>query len=293
MHTSPMKVSIVTISYNQSGYLAQAIESVLNQDYEDLEYIVVDAGSTDGSREIIEQYRSKINKIIFEPDEGPADGLNKGFALSSGDILGYLNSDDMLLPGAVSKIVQAFRKHPNADVISGHGIVINENNYLTKRIYSHRFNLNAYAHAVCILVQQSTFFKRKMFWKVCGHNKSNRVSWDGELWVDFALVGARFRRIHQFISLFRIYPETISGSGKYSDEIAKQHERICRKIWGKEAAGNKEIAWLINRLSDPIATTLRLYDVIRSKREYKRKVQIVKERRLTVNKDKKFKSCSN
>ena len=291
-----MKVSIVTISYNQSGYLAQAIESVLNQDYEDLEYIVVDAGSTDGSREIIEQYRSKINKIIFEPDEGPADGLNKGFALSSGDILGYLNSDDMLLPGAVSKIVQAFRKHPNADVISGHGIVIDENNCLTKRIYSHRFNLSAYAHAVCILVQQSTFFKKKMFEKVDGYNKSNRVSWDGELWVDFALVGARFRRIHQFISLFRIYPESISGSDNYSDAAAKQHELICLKMkWNKKSKLNSKMVWLINRLTDPIATTLRLYDVIRSKREYKRKVQIVRERRLTVNKakDKKFKSQSN
>ena len=259
-----MKISIVTISYNQAEFLEKAIRSVVEQDYEDIEYIVVDPGSTDGSREIIERYRSKIDKIIFEPDDGPADGLNKGFVLSSGDIFGYLNSDDMLLPGAVSRIVQAFRKHPNADVISGHGIVIDENNYLTKRIYSHRFNLNAYAHAVCILVQQSTFFKRKMFWKVGGYNKTNRVSWDGELWVDFALVGARFRRIHQFISLFRIYPESISGSDNYSDEAAKQHEIICRKMrWNKKSGWNSKMAWLINRLTDPVATTLRLYDVIR------------------------------
>ena len=89
-----MKISVVTISYNQACYLEQTIISVLNQDYENVEYIVVDPGSTDGSRDIIEKYRNRIQHIIYERDVGPADGLNKGFAVATGDVFYFINSDD-------------------------------------------------------------------------------------------------------------------------------------------------------------------------------------------------------
>src|SRR5262252_9768046 len=117
------KVSIVTISFNQSEFLERAIRSVLEQDYPNLEYIVVDPGSTDGSREIIDRYRSRIAKIVLEPDSGPADGLNKGFAHTTGDILGFLNSDDILFPGAITSAV-SFLKSKDVDVVSGHATVI-------------------------------------------------------------------------------------------------------------------------------------------------------------------------
>jgi len=94
-----MKFSIVTISYNQAQFLEKAILSVLNQEGVGLEYIVVDPGSTDGSREIIERYRDRFGHVVFEKDHGPADGLNKGFQYATGDVYGYLNSDDVLLPG--------------------------------------------------------------------------------------------------------------------------------------------------------------------------------------------------
>src|SRR6202171_6644991 len=95
------RVSIVTISFNQAPFLERAIRSVVEQDYPDIEYIVVDPGSTDGSRDIIERYRSRISQVIYEPDHGPADGLNKGFASATGDIFGSINADDAFLPGAV------------------------------------------------------------------------------------------------------------------------------------------------------------------------------------------------
>ena len=88
-----MKFSIVTISFNQASYLEQAIRSVLGQDYADIEYIVVDAGSTDGSREIIEHYSGQIDKIIFEEDNGSADGLNKGFARATGDVYSFIEAN--------------------------------------------------------------------------------------------------------------------------------------------------------------------------------------------------------
>jgi glycosyltransferase involved in cell wall biosynthesis len=105
------KVSIVTISYNQCAFLERAIQSVLAQNYPEVEYIVVDPGSTDGSRDIIERYRSRISKLILEPDKGPVDGLNKGFSVATGEIYGYLNADDEFLPGAIDKAMRAFASH--------------------------------------------------------------------------------------------------------------------------------------------------------------------------------------
>ena len=100
-----MKVSVVTVSFNQARFLERAIRSVLGQDYDDIEYIVVDPGSTDGSRAIVERWRDRIDRIILEPDRGPPDGLNKGFAAATGEIFAYLNADDALLPGAVRAAV--------------------------------------------------------------------------------------------------------------------------------------------------------------------------------------------
>ncbi len=260
-----MKVSIVTISYNQVRYLEQAICSVLEQDYPNIEYIVVDAGSTDGSREIIEKYRDQIDQIIFESDDGPADGLNKGFQHANGDIFGYLNSDDILLPNAVSQIAQAFHKNSDASVISGHGAIIDADGRIRKQVYSHRFNLNAYAYGVCVLVQQASFFRKDDFFRVGCFNPFNRVSWDGELWADMALSGAKFSRLHSYLANFRVHGKSITGSGEYRMEIQKQHARICQKI-GIFPKSNlkRKIIWSLNRLSDPITTTARFLDGVKN-----------------------------
>ena len=90
------KISIVTVSFNSAQYIEDGILSILEQGYPALEYIIVDGGSTDGTREIIDKYRDRITKIIYEPDNGPAEALNKGFKLATGEIMGWLNSDDRL-----------------------------------------------------------------------------------------------------------------------------------------------------------------------------------------------------
>lgn len=89
-----MKISVVTVSYNQAQFLERAIRSIVEQNQEDLEYIVIDPGSTDESRDIIERYRSNIAKIVYEPDSGPAEGLNKGFFHATGEVPGLINADD-------------------------------------------------------------------------------------------------------------------------------------------------------------------------------------------------------
>lgn len=229
-----MKISIVTISFNQVRFLEQAICSVLKQDHSNVEYIVVDPGSTDGSREIIEQYRDRIDRVIFEPDRGPADGLNKGFAHASGDVFGFLNSDDMLEPGALSDIARFFETHPEVDVVSGHSWIIDAEGRKKRRFYSDRFSLRMAAYEACILAQQSTFFRSEIFRRVDGFNTENRLFWDGELFIDMALAGARFALTPEFWSRFRVHGEGMTGSGKPPTSYYRQRERMFSKIMSRE-----------------------------------------------------------
>src|SRR5436305_15203748 len=107
-----MKFSVVTISFNQAQFIERALRSVLEQQGVDVEYIIVDPGSTDGSREIINRFRDRLSHVILEKDSGAADGLNHGFARATGDIYCYLNSDDEFLPGAFSVVQSYFANHP-------------------------------------------------------------------------------------------------------------------------------------------------------------------------------------
>ncbi len=240
-----MKISIVTISFNQARFLEQAICSVINQDYSDIEYIVVDPGSTDGSREIIEKYRDRIDKIILDPDEGPADGLNKGFSKATGSIFGFLNSDDMLLPGALRKVAAVFLKKTNFDVVSGHGCVNDDTGTFLRRIYSDRFNLTFSAYGACILVQPSTFFRAEAFCRAGGFNKNNRSNWDDELFVDMAISKARFITVNEMLSIYRVHHESITGSAKLLSSHLDHQKRMFEKIIGRKPnAFDKKVAFV-------------------------------------------------
>ncbi len=226
-------VSIVTISFNQAEFLAHAIESVVSQEGVDFEYIVVDPGSTDGSREIIERFRSSISRVVLEPDDGPGDGLNKGFRLARGRTLCYLNSDDLLLPGALAFASDYLDRHPDVDVIVGGGLVIDASGATLRRNYSDRFSLRAVAYDACVSVQPSTFFRRRAFARTTGFNNSNRSNWDGELLVDMALAGARFAHVGRLLSCHRMHDESISGSRTLIDAHHEYKRRMFEKIMGR------------------------------------------------------------
>lgn len=243
-----MKFSIVTVSYNQARFLEQAICSVINQEYPGLEYIVVDPGSMDGSRDIIQRYSEQIDTIIFEPDSGPADGLNKGFAQATGDIFGFLNSDDFLLPGALSTAASAFAASPNKDVLSGHTIVVDAHAQEINRFYSRRFSPTRFVYGAATLAQQSTFFKSAAFRKAGGFNSQNRLAWDGELWVDLAIAGAEFGRISKFLSAFRIYDGTITcGIGHATDAYLLYRDRLFLKVKGRQPKRRDRFLRLVHK----------------------------------------------
>lgn len=257
-----MKISIVTISFNQSRFLEQAICSVIDQDYRDVEYIVVDPGSTDGSREIIERYRDRIDKIIFEPDRGPADGLNKGFAQATGDIFGFLNSDDALLPGALAQVAKAFSLSTEADVISGHGVVVDASGKEIRRIYSDRFSRILAAYGACIMIQPSTFFRSELFNRAGGFNIENRSNWDGELFIDMSLHQARFKTISCMLSQYRIHSDSITGSAKLHELHAQHRAKMFNKVFRRPQTRSDRVMRFVltyvRKLLNPMDTIERL-----------------------------------
>lgn len=227
-----MKISVVTISFNQAEFLQACIDSVAAQEGP-FEHIIVDPGSTDGSREIIAANREHFSQIILEKDDGPADGLNRGFARAGGDIYYYLNSDDTVLPGAFAEVRDIFKKHPEIDVVSGGGYVIDEQGDFCRRLWSDPVSRMGLAHGGSIQIQPSTFIRQVAFNLTNGFNIENRTSWDAELIIDLFKKGARFRQFEKFWSGYRLHSESITASCKLDQAMKTDSERFYRRLLGR------------------------------------------------------------
>lgn len=231
------RVSIVTVSFNQAQFLEQALLSVSTQDYADIEYIVVDPGSTDGSRGIIERYSSKIAKAILRPDRGAADGLNRGFADATGEILGFLNSDDYLLPGAVRRVVTFFESHPTCDIVMGNGFIVDAGGRTLRHVKARDFTVQRYLYEGARFLQQSTFFRKEAYLQSPQFNVENRTCWDGELFVSMVNTKAHVGYIDADLGVFRIHDSSISGSGR-----SAQYREDCKRIY-QQIRGREWTAW--------------------------------------------------
>jgi Glycosyl transferase family 2 len=202
------KVSIVTPSFNQGRFLEQTICSVLDQVGVRIDYIVQDGGSTDGSVEIIKRYTDRLTAWESAPDSGQASAIVQGFQKSvSGpnDIMGYLNSDDLLLPCAVRFVAEYFARNPTVDVIYGHRILIDSNDHEIGRWVTPRQSCNDIR--MHDLVPQETLFWRKRIWdRINGIDQDYQFALDWDLILRFQDVGAKFTRIPWFLGCFRIHP---------------------------------------------------------------------------------------
>lgn len=186
-----MRVSIITPSYNQSAYLEQTIRSVLGQDYPDLEYLIADGGSTDGSVDILRKYAPRLAWWVSEPDRGQADAINKGFAHATGDIVAWLNSDDVYAPGAVAHAVQVFEQHPRAGIVYGRAVSITPEGRLLNDLAFGHWTVDDLA-AFNILTQPAVFIRRAAWEQAGGLEASYHLLLDHHLWLRIA---ARFEMV--------------------------------------------------------------------------------------------------
>lgn len=254
--------SIVTVSFNQVQYLQQCIESILGQAVP-VEYIVMDGGSTDGSKDLIKKYEDRIAYWISEKDNGAADALNKGFDKATGEYIGYINSDDYLLPDALAQLSMIMLRNPGYDVYYGPGYIKYEQTGKMEPVYPTKWNLGTYRYGWCVMMQQSMFIRKKFLQKSGVRFSDAKTAWDGEHLVDMDLAGATFFRHRHPLSVFRIHHDSITGGvegaegqQKYLQHVQLLHQKIDRL---RPGLIRNRWYWLCKLLvTDPLTMTRRL-----------------------------------
>jgi glycosyltransferase involved in cell wall biosynthesis len=184
----PPLVSIVTPSFNQSRYLEETIESVLAQDYPNIEYIIIDGCSTDGSVEIIRRYEDRLRLWVSEPDQGQTDAINKGFGAARGEVLAWLNSDDTYLPGAVAQAVDFLQRNPDAGMVYGDANLVDENGQLLGRFPARQTDYRQLLRGSVHIPQQSAFFRASHWRQVGPLDPDFYFAMDYDLWVRLAKI---------------------------------------------------------------------------------------------------------
>lgn len=187
MQIDYLKITIITPVYNQVDYLEETIQSVVNQNYPNLEYIIIDGGSTDGTLDIIRRYEAHITQWISEPDQGMYDALNKGFKLSTGVIMGWINSDDILLSQTLFNLARLFNELPQVSWLQGLNSVIDLKGNIVNVHTPKRFSLITILNGDYRWIQQeSTFWRRSLWDKAGGHvHYDLKLAGDFELWFKF------------------------------------------------------------------------------------------------------------
>lgn len=203
-HDLPL-ISLVTPSFNQAQFIGKTLESVVGQKYPNLQYVVQDAKSLDGTDQVLNYYVAKGVDVHIEEDQGQADALNRGFVRTSGEVMGYLNSDDILLPGALHLVGQYFRDHPSIDVVYGNRLIIDENGLEVGRwiLPGHDSNILSFVDYV---PQESMFWRRHIWDRMGGHFDANlqfAIDWD--LILRFIDAGAAFQYLPQLFGVFRVH----------------------------------------------------------------------------------------
>ncbi|MCD4752456.1 MAG: glycosyltransferase [Anaerolineaceae bacterium] len=198
-------VSIITPSFNQADYLEETIQSVLSQNYSDMEYLIVDGGSTDGSVKIIERYADQLDWWVSESDEGQSDGINKGFRKATGDIVCWVNSDDVLMPGAIERAIKVFDEHPDAVMVYGDVYSIDETGKTFNKMKYGDWKLKDLMQ-FSIIGQPAVFMRRESI-RASGYlDISFQFLMDHHLWLRLAQEG-EIVHVHEFLAKARYHAE--------------------------------------------------------------------------------------
>lgn len=200
------KVSIVTPSFNQAQFLESTLVSIDSQTYRNVEHIVIDGGSTDGSVDILRRHAAQLAYWVSEPDDGQTDALIKGFSRATGDILCWLNSDDVLEPWTISEVVEFFERHPKAQAVYGDSLWTDKSGAPLKPKKEHAFHRFIWMYDHNFIPQPSTFWRRELYEAVGGLDPTFDLAMDADLWIRFSDV-TKIHHVRRQWSRMRFYPE--------------------------------------------------------------------------------------
>lgn len=228
------KISLVTPSYNQAGYLEETLLSVLGQGYPNLEYVIMEDGSTDGSPKVLESYRNRFAEVVAGPNRGFGAVLNDGLQRTTGEIMAWLNSDDLYLPGALTTVASVFRDCPEIDWVVGHSLFCNHESrphathvavgFGKKLFFSGRYLGGHPSWGGRWIPQESVFWRRRLWDKAGGRFLQERLQYgDFELWSRF-WKHARICLIPVPLGVYRVHPET------YTSIRGNKSVEPCRKL---------------------------------------------------------------
>ncbi|HXY49226.1 MAG TPA: glycosyltransferase family 2 protein [Terriglobales bacterium] len=222
------RISLVTPVFNSARYLEAALHSVLSQEYPNLEYIVVDGGSTDGTVEIIRRHATQLHTWISQPDRGMYDAINKGFALSSGEVMGWISATDLLHAGSLFVVGGVFRAFPQVEWITGRATGFNHEGMAVEVLRLRRWSRMRFLAGANRYIQQESTFWRRSLWERTGSrvDDSRRSASDFELWVRF-FRQARLYTVDALIGGFRSHPDSLGLQNL--EECHRIHDEILDK----------------------------------------------------------------
>ena len=244
-------ISIVTPSFQQGQFIGRTIRSVLEQGYPQLEYIVQDSCSDDETAEVVSGFESPQLKFYSEKDRGQADAINLGFLKSSGEIMCYLNSDDVLMPGTLARVGAFFKNHPDVEVIYGNRLIINEHDLLVGRWVLPGHDATLLRHVD--YVPQETLFWRRSLWARAGGFVDDKLAFalDWDLLLRFVDVDAKFSHLPDFLGAFMVH-EAQKTSSHYAQvgvkEMRQMRSRYAPSLYSRLFMPFRHMCFLLKHI---------------------------------------------
>ncbi len=229
------RITVITPSFNQGKFLRRTIHSVLDQGYENLQYIVVDGGSTDESVRIIREYEGRLDHWISEPDQGQSDAINKGLSRADGDLVTWINSDDLLMPGSLKTVAAIWARNRDIALISGSCVRIGpDNEYLFLHVVPKQYPWFA-RRGLVYIDQPGAFWRRDIFQEPGVIDVTLKTVMDHDLWYRIALSGFPIARTNRCTAAFRLHDT--SKTLTIQDIFRKEATQLRRKYTGNPLPG--------------------------------------------------------
>lgn len=257
------KVSIVTPSFNQAQFIEETILSVQRQKYPNVEHIVIDGGSVDGTLDILKKFGDKIS-WISEPDRGQADAVNKGIRKASGEFIGWLNSDDIYFNDTIYFAVKAFQDRPDVDVVYGDLFYIDQDGKILMERKEINFDFDILLYGLCYIGQQSTFYKKNIFEDIGYLDVNLQYVMDWELFLRIAVHGKKYLLVPDVKAGFRLHSESKSIGQQI--KLRSEHKIIRDKYWRKKRFKNKAITEIYSKCNEYYYRTKRKWRQLKERR---------------------------